>query len=213
MKTHTTYGCPARFLHCRGRARWSASSGETGAEKRLDRSCSPASAPGSSTRTGAKPVSFGREHWLCLRHRDSISNASMCRATPCSSCRSREGSRPFTGKSKDFADVQRCARGAAGSYHELGYSAVQVVLPDRLEQGVIGFGCRAALGKVTVTGTSFSTRPTFAAAFRISRKAPHERRVVARVPRSQTRMPRSATTVLLRSGGTRMRSTHHTSSG
>lgn len=47
---------------------------------------------------------------------------------------------PFTGKQKDFSDVQRALEALQKAYRDLGYGAVQVTLPEQeLKQGAVRF--------------------------------------------------------------------------
>lgn len=64
---------------------------------------------------------------------------------------------PYTGKSKDFADVQRALEALQHSYQELGYGTVQVTLPEQeLENGVVVLRViEPRLGKVVVEGNKF----------------------------------------------------------
>ena len=61
---------------------------------------------------------------------------------------------PYTGKSKDFADVQRALESLQDRYQRRGFGAVQVVLPEQeLERGVIVLRVvEPKLGKVTIEG-------------------------------------------------------------
>ncbi|MPZ42338.1 MAG: ShlB/FhaC/HecB family hemolysin secretion/activation protein [Betaproteobacteria bacterium] len=64
---------------------------------------------------------------------------------------------PYTGKSKDFADVQRALEALQRRYQQRGFGAAQVVLPEQeLEQGVIVLRViEPKLGKVTVEGNEY----------------------------------------------------------
>jgi len=61
---------------------------------------------------------------------------------------------PFTGKSKDFGDVQRALEALESAYRARGYNVVQVVLPEQeLNQGVVKLTVvETKIGKVTVQG-------------------------------------------------------------
>jgi hemolysin activation/secretion protein len=61
---------------------------------------------------------------------------------------------PYTGKSKDFGDVQRALEALQRRYQQRGFGAAQVVLPEQeLEQGVIVLRVvEPKLGKVAVEG-------------------------------------------------------------
>ena len=63
----------------------------------------------------------------------------------------------YTGKSKDFADVQRALEALQQRYQRRGYGAVQVTLPEQeLEKGVIVLRViEPRLGKVVVEGNKF----------------------------------------------------------
>jgi len=46
----------------------------------------------------------------------------------------------FTGRDKDFADVQRALEALERAYTDKGFSAVQVILPEQeLDKGVVRF--------------------------------------------------------------------------
>ena len=64
---------------------------------------------------------------------------------------------PYTGKSKDFADVQRALESLQQRYQSRGFGAVQVLLPEQeLERGVIVLRViEPKLGKVTIDGNKF----------------------------------------------------------
>ena len=64
---------------------------------------------------------------------------------------------PYTGASKDFADVQRALEALQRSYQRRGYGAVQVLLPEQeLEAGVIVLRViEPRIGKVTIEGNEF----------------------------------------------------------
>ncbi|MCC7456785.1 MAG: ShlB/FhaC/HecB family hemolysin secretion/activation protein [Nitrospira sp.] len=64
---------------------------------------------------------------------------------------------PYTGKSKDFADVQRALEALQQQYQDRGYGTVQVTLPEQeLENGVVVLKViEPRLGKVTVEGNKF----------------------------------------------------------
>ncbi len=67
---------------------------------------------------------------------------------------------PFTGKQKDFGDVQRALEALEGAYRELGYGVIQVQLPEQdITRGVVRFNInQPKIGKVTVEGNQhFST--------------------------------------------------------
>ncbi|RPI44031.1 MAG: ShlB/FhaC/HecB family hemolysin secretion/activation protein, partial [Betaproteobacteria bacterium] len=64
---------------------------------------------------------------------------------------------PYSGKSKDFSDVQRALEALEGRYQRAGYGAVQVILPEQeLERGVIVLRViEPRLAKIAVEGNKF----------------------------------------------------------
>ena len=64
---------------------------------------------------------------------------------------------PYTGKSKDFADVQRALEALEDRYRRAGYGTVQVILPEQeLERGVIVLRVvEPRVAKITVEGNKF----------------------------------------------------------
>ncbi len=62
--------------------------------------------------------------------------------------------RPYTGRQKDFADVQRALESLQTAYADKGYSAVQVTLPEQeLERGEVRFEVvETRLGKIDIQG-------------------------------------------------------------
>lgn len=64
---------------------------------------------------------------------------------------------PYTGKRKDFADVQRALEALQLRYQDLGFGTVQVTLPEQeLDQGVIVLRViEPRLGKVLIEGNKF----------------------------------------------------------
>jgi hemolysin activation/secretion protein len=65
---------------------------------------------------------------------------------------------PFTGKGRNFGDVQRALEALENAYHKRGYSVVQVQLPEQeLNQGVVHLRVvEPRIGKVTVEGNRYS---------------------------------------------------------
>ncbi len=61
---------------------------------------------------------------------------------------------PYTGKQKDFSDVQRALEALEGAYRERGYGVVQVQLPEQdITRGVVRFNIfQPKVGKVIVEG-------------------------------------------------------------
>lgn len=67
---------------------------------------------------------------------------------------------PFTGKGKDFGDVQQALEALEGAYRERGYGVIQVALPEQdITRGVVRFNIvQPKIGKITVEGNEhFST--------------------------------------------------------
>lgn len=64
--------------------------------------------------------------------------------------------RPYTGKARNFGDVQRALETLEAAYHARGYKVVQVALPEQeLNQGVVTLHVvETRLGKVRVEGNS-----------------------------------------------------------
>ncbi len=109
----------------------------------------------------------------------------------------------FVGKDRTFADVQRALETIERIYSRLGYSAVQVVLPEQeLEKGEIRFQIiEAKLGRVIVEGSKFFDEANIRAS--LPSLAPGEApniHQIARDLRIANESPAKQTTVLLRSG-------------
>ena len=64
---------------------------------------------------------------------------------------------PFTGKQRDFGDVQRAVEALEEAYRAAGYSAVQVLLPEQeLERGVVTLKViEARVGKIEIEGNQY----------------------------------------------------------
>jgi hemolysin activation/secretion protein len=63
---------------------------------------------------------------------------------------------PFTGRGRDFADIQRALEALEQAYRDLGYGVVQVLLPEQdISRGVVQFRVvQPRVGKVTVEGNA-----------------------------------------------------------
>jgi hemolysin activation/secretion protein len=63
---------------------------------------------------------------------------------------------PFTGKNKDFADIQRALEALEQAYRERGYGVAQVILPEQdITRGVVQFRIlQPRIGRVTVEGNT-----------------------------------------------------------
>jgi hemolysin activation/secretion protein len=68
---------------------------------------------------------------------------------------------PFTGKGKDFGTVQEALEALEKAYHNRGYIAVQVALPEQeLENGVVRLNViETRIGKIKVEGNRFFDGP------------------------------------------------------
>ncbi len=64
---------------------------------------------------------------------------------------------PFTGKQRDFGDIQRAVEALEQAYRTAGYSAVQVLLPEQeLERGVVTLKViEARIGKIDIGGNKY----------------------------------------------------------
>jgi len=109
----------------------------------------------------------------------------------------------FVGTGKTFADVQRALEAVEKIYSRLGYSAVQVVLPEQeLDKGEIRFQViEAKIGRVIVEGNKFFDEANIRASLPAlkSGEAPNIN-AIARNLRVANENPAKQTTVLLRSG-------------
>jgi len=63
---------------------------------------------------------------------------------------------PYTGRDKDFGDVQRALEALEAAYRDHGYGAVQVLLPEQdISRGVVQFRVtQPRVGKVTIEGNA-----------------------------------------------------------
>lgn len=111
--------------------------------------------------------------------------------------------RSFTGKDKDFADVQRALEAIERLYSNKGYSAVQVILPEQeLERGEVQFKVvEARIGKVLVEGNKFFDEANVRASLPALSPgiAPNVNRI-ARSLKVANENPAKQTTALLRGG-------------
>ena len=90
--------------------------------------------------------------------RASRSAASTSRAIPCSRPRRCKPCwRPLRAAQRDFSDIARAVEALEAAYHERGYSAVQVQLPEQeLERGVVRLSVlQTPLGKVAISGNTY----------------------------------------------------------
>lgn len=109
----------------------------------------------------------------------------------------------FVGKGRTFGDVQKALETVEKVYSRLGYSAVQIVLPEQeLEKGEIRFQViEAKLGRVIVEGNKFFDEANIRTSLPAlqSGEAPNIN-AIARNLRIANESPSKQTTVLLRSG-------------
>jgi hemolysin activation/secretion protein len=109
----------------------------------------------------------------------------------------------YTGKSKDFADVQRALDALQGRYQAKGYGAVQVLLPEQeLERGVIVFRVvEPKLGRVTVEGNKFFDEGNIRRSLPALKEGETPNSAeIGREARLANENPSKRTTVLLRAG-------------
>lgn len=110
---------------------------------------------------------------------------------------------PFTGKDKNFADVQRALEALQAAYKEQGYTAVQVLLPEQeLEQGVIHIKViEGHIAKVTVKGNQHHDTENIRRSLPeiAEGQPPHSGRVAAAL-RVANDNPSKRVTVLLKDG-------------
>ena len=110
---------------------------------------------------------------------------------------------PYTGKNKDFADIQRALEALEQAYRDRGYGVAQVILPEQdITRGIVQFRVlQPRVGRVTVEGNSHFD------AGNIRRSLPSVKegetpnsREIARNLQLTAEHPVKQTNVLLRSG-------------
>ena len=110
---------------------------------------------------------------------------------------------PFTGKRKDFGDVQRALEALQQVYQQRGYVSVQVTLPEQeLEKGEVRFlVTEFRIGKITVEGNEYFSNdnirrsvPTL-----VPGQTPNAREIAANL-KVVNESPAKQATVLLKSG-------------
>lgn len=112
------------------------------------------------------PLSFGQDEVIAAAEpaaaestamRFDISGYTLEGATLLSQAEIDAAVTPYTGKSKDFADVQRALEAVEEAYSARGYSAVRVSLPEQeLEKGTVRFQVlESHFGKITVKDNRF----------------------------------------------------------
>ncbi len=110
---------------------------------------------------------------------------------------------PFTGKDKDFSDVQRALEALEGAYRERGYGVIQVALPEQdITKGVVRFNIiQPKIGKVTVEGNEhFSTENVRRSLPSVKEGETPNSNNIARNLQLAAEHPVKQTSVLLRSG-------------
>lgn len=112
---------------------------------------------------------------------------------------------PFTGKQKDFSDVQRALEALEVAYRDAGYGVVQVTLPEQnIAAGVVELTViEPRLGRVDVEGNEFSDARTVRRSLPALREGevPNSKQV-ARNLLLANENPTRQVTVLMRSGET-----------
>lgn len=110
---------------------------------------------------------------------------------------------PFTGKDKDFGDVQRALEALEGAYRARGFGVIQVSLPEQdITRGVVRFNIiQPKIGKVTVEGNNhFSTANVRRALPSVKEGETPNSIEIARNLQIAAEHPVKQTNVLLRSG-------------
>lgn len=112
---------------------------------------------------------------------------------------------PYTGTSKDFADIQRALEALEQSYRDLGYGVVQVILPEQdITKGMVQFRVRQpAVGRVTIEGhTQFNPENIRYSLPTVKEGETPNSKAIARNLQLTGEHPVKQTSVLLRSGAT-----------
>jgi hemolysin activation/secretion protein len=108
---------------------------------------------------------------------------------------------PYTGKDKDFGDVQRALEVLQGAYQEAGYGAVEIRLPEQeLERGEVRFVViETKIVRITIEGNEHFTRENIRRSvpgLRVG-ETPNSRRIAESI-RLANENPSKQSTVLLR---------------
>lgn len=110
---------------------------------------------------------------------------------------------PFTGRQKDFGDVQRGLEAMQDAYQQRGYASVQVLLPEQeLDKGEVRFlVIETKIGKITIEGNEhFSSENIRRSVPALTPgKTPNSRDIAASI-KVANESPAKQTAVLLRSG-------------
>jgi hemolysin activation/secretion protein len=110
---------------------------------------------------------------------------------------------PFTGKNKDFADIQHALESLEQAYRDRGFGVVQVLLPEQdITRGVVQFRVlQPHIGKVTIEGnTNFDNANVLRSLPSIKEGETPNSRDIARNLQLTAEHPVKQTNVLLRSG-------------
>ena len=112
---------------------------------------------------------------------------------------------PYTGKNKDFADIQRALEAIEQAFRDRGYGVVQVVLPEQdITRGVVQFRVlQPRIGRVSVEGnTHFDAGNIRRSLPSVKEGETPNSREIARSLQLTAEHPVKQTNVLLRSGAT-----------
>src|SRR5262249_25400288 len=110
---------------------------------------------------------------------------------------------PYTGKNKDFADIQRALESLEQAFRDRGFGVVQVLLPEQdITRGVVQFRVlQPRIGKVTVEGnTQFDNENVLRSLPALKAGETPNSREIARNLQLTAEHPIKQTNVLLRSG-------------
>jgi len=110
---------------------------------------------------------------------------------------------PYTGKSKDFADIQRALEALEQAFRDLGYGVVQVLLPEQdITRGVVQFRVlQPTVGRVVIEGnTQFDSANIRHSLPSVKEGETPNSKDIARNLQITAEHPVKQTNVLLRSG-------------
>lgn len=110
---------------------------------------------------------------------------------------------PYTGKNKDFADIQRALEALEQAYRDRGYGVAQVILPEQdITRGVVQFRVlQPRVGRVTIDGnTHFDAENIRRSLPSVKEGETPNSRDIARNLQLTAEHPVKQTNVLLRSG-------------
>lgn len=112
---------------------------------------------------------------------------------------------PYTGKNKDFSDIQRALESLEQAYRDLGYGVVQVILPEQdITRGVVQFRVlQPKVGRVVIEGnTQFNAENIRNSLPSVKEGETPNSREIARNLQQTAEHPVKQTNVLLRAGET-----------